>query len=281
MSWALITILLCLPLPCSRAPQHLTYWTSFGFSFGNLKRLQECLPEGCMRLLTICRPPGSKYDKACESETGYGWGRAVFSPFAGTERLRTPQAKRDWDTTDKDQICSQTVAHQWSCKHRQMTYRPINDLLAEAIKNARSKWFESNVGIQSPVTSDFTSLGRSPCFHFISAQELYRLSKENSDFQVTAGPSKSNDDRGSSGGDSGGNSPSSSSHGSATPKKTSECTHPQQPRQKRQMRLLFTPKKGNFIVQRYNNKLNSQSTFQTHRYPVLHTEVQNQDKAWK
>uniref|UniRef100_A0A667Y3L0 DNA ligase n=1 Tax=Myripristis murdjan TaxID=586833 RepID=A0A667Y3L0_9TELE len=90
-------------------------------------------------------------------------------------------------------------------------------------------------------------------------RELYRLSKENSDFQVTAGPSKSNDDRGSSGGDSGGNSPSSSSHGSATPKKTSECTHPQQPRQKRQMCLLFTHQKGNFIVQRYNNKLNSQT----------------------
>uniref|UniRef100_A0A667Y3J0 DNA ligase n=2 Tax=Myripristis murdjan TaxID=586833 RepID=A0A667Y3J0_9TELE len=110
-------------------------------------------------------------------------------------------------------------------------------------------------------------------------RELYRLSKENSDFQVTAGPSKSNDDRGSSGGDSGGNSPSSSSHGSATPKKTSECTHPQQPRQKRQMCLLFTHQKGNFIVQRYNNKLNSQSTFQTHSYQGLHTEVQKQDKT--
>ncbi|KAM3601077.1 uncharacterized protein V6R79_007367 [Siganus canaliculatus] len=41
-------------------------------------------------------------------------------------------------------------------------------------------------------------------------RELYRVSKENCDFQVTAGPSTSNDDnnKGSSGGDSGGNSPS-------------------------------------------------------------------------
>uniref|UniRef100_UPI003AAF9F87 DNA ligase 3 n=1 Tax=Centroberyx gerrardi TaxID=166262 RepID=UPI003AAF9F87 len=57
-------------------------------------------------------------------------------------------------------------------------------------------------------------------------KELYRISKENCDFQVTAGPSKSNDDKGSSGGDSGGNSPSSSSHGSATPKKTSNNSTP-------------------------------------------------------
>uniref|UniRef100_A0AAQ5ZJV3 DNA ligase n=1 Tax=Amphiprion ocellaris TaxID=80972 RepID=A0AAQ5ZJV3_AMPOC len=51
-------------------------------------------------------------------------------------------------------------------------------------------------------------------------KELYRISKENCDFKVTAGPS--NDDKGSSGGDSGGNSPSSSSHRSAPAKKTSE-----------------------------------------------------------
>uniref|UniRef100_A0A665USI1 DNA ligase n=1 Tax=Echeneis naucrates TaxID=173247 RepID=A0A665USI1_ECHNA len=38
-------------------------------------------------------------------------------------------------------------------------------------------------------------------------KELYRISKENSDFKVTAKPSTSNDDKGSSGGDSGGNSP--------------------------------------------------------------------------
>uniref|UniRef100_A0A673BUF5 DNA ligase n=1 Tax=Sphaeramia orbicularis TaxID=375764 RepID=A0A673BUF5_9TELE len=54
-------------------------------------------------------------------------------------------------------------------------------------------------------------------------KELYRISKENCDFQVTAGPSTSNDDKGSSGGDSGGNSPSSS-RASAPPKKTGECT---------------------------------------------------------
>ncbi|KAM9333302.1 DNA ligase 3 isoform 2-T2 [Pholidichthys leucotaenia] len=41
-------------------------------------------------------------------------------------------------------------------------------------------------------------------------KELYRISKQNGDFKVTAGPS--NEDRGSSGGDSGGNSPSSSSN---------------------------------------------------------------------
>uniref|UniRef100_A0A8C4HL85 DNA ligase n=1 Tax=Dicentrarchus labrax TaxID=13489 RepID=A0A8C4HL85_DICLA len=45
-------------------------------------------------------------------------------------------------------------------------------------------------------------------------KELYRISKENCDFKVTAGPSTSSDDKGSSGGDSGGNSPSASSRGS-------------------------------------------------------------------
>uniref|UniRef100_A0A8C4HML5 DNA ligase n=1 Tax=Dicentrarchus labrax TaxID=13489 RepID=A0A8C4HML5_DICLA len=53
-------------------------------------------------------------------------------------------------------------------------------------------------------------------------KELYRISKENCDFKVTAGPSTSSDDKGSSGGDSGGNSPSASSRGSAPPKKTSK-----------------------------------------------------------
>uniref|UniRef100_A0A7N6FGS5 DNA ligase n=1 Tax=Anabas testudineus TaxID=64144 RepID=A0A7N6FGS5_ANATE len=43
-------------------------------------------------------------------------------------------------------------------------------------------------------------------------KDLYRISKENCDFKVTAGPSTSNDDKGSSGGDSGGNSPLPSSH---------------------------------------------------------------------
>ncbi|XP_076017351.1 DNA ligase 3 [Genypterus blacodes] len=55
-------------------------------------------------------------------------------------------------------------------------------------------------------------------------KELFRISKENFDFQVTAGPSTSHDDKGSSGGDSSGNSPSSSSHGSAAPKQTSRKT---------------------------------------------------------
>ncbi|CAL8268355.1 unnamed protein product [Merluccius merluccius] len=59
-------------------------------------------------------------------------------------------------------------------------------------------------------------------------KELFRISKENTDFEVTAGTSKSNDDKGSSG--SGGNSPSSSSPpssssssaaGPAPPRKTS------------------------------------------------------------
>ncbi|KAM6907355.1 DNA ligase 3 [Xenentodon cancila] len=53
-------------------------------------------------------------------------------------------------------------------------------------------------------------------------KELYRISKENCDFKVTAGPSTSNDDKGSSGGDSGGNSPSA--HRSAPPKKQSNST---------------------------------------------------------
>uniref|UniRef100_A0A8C4HM91 DNA ligase n=1 Tax=Dicentrarchus labrax TaxID=13489 RepID=A0A8C4HM91_DICLA len=57
-------------------------------------------------------------------------------------------------------------------------------------------------------------------------KELYRISKENCDFKVTAGPSTSSDDKGSSGGDSGGNSPSASSRGSAPPKKTNSKTPP-------------------------------------------------------
>lgn len=56
-------------------------------------------------------------------------------------------------------------------------------------------------------------------------QELYRISKENCDFKVTAGPSTSSDDKGSSEGDSGGNSPPSSSHGRAPPKKTGKQTN--------------------------------------------------------
>ncbi|XP_059207333.1 DNA ligase 3 isoform X1 [Centropristis striata] len=57
-------------------------------------------------------------------------------------------------------------------------------------------------------------------------KELYRISKENCDFKVTAGPSSSNDDKGSSGGDSGGSSPSPSSHGRAPPKKTNLSSTP-------------------------------------------------------
>lgn len=53
-------------------------------------------------------------------------------------------------------------------------------------------------------------------------QELFRISKENCDFKVTAGPSTSGDDKGSSGGDSGGNSPPAPSPGRAPAKKTSE-----------------------------------------------------------
>ncbi|XP_050934724.1 LOW QUALITY PROTEIN: DNA ligase 3 [Lates calcarifer] len=57
-------------------------------------------------------------------------------------------------------------------------------------------------------------------------KELFRISKENCDFKVTAGPSTSNDDKGSSGGDSGGNSPPSSSHRGPPPKKTSNSAPP-------------------------------------------------------
>ncbi|RXN22584.1 DNA ligase 3 [Labeo rohita] len=51
-------------------------------------------------------------------------------------------------------------------------------------------------------------------------KELYRISKENCDFEVTAGPSKtSQNDKSSSGGESGGSSPSVS-HGASTANKT-------------------------------------------------------------
>ncbi|KAJ8394720.1 hypothetical protein AAFF_G00043200 [Aldrovandia affinis] len=49
-------------------------------------------------------------------------------------------------------------------------------------------------------------------------KELYRISKERCDFELTAGSSKGSNDKSSSGGDSGGNSPSTS-HKSATPSK--------------------------------------------------------------
>lgn len=51
-------------------------------------------------------------------------------------------------------------------------------------------------------------------------QELFRISKENGDFKVTAGPP--DNDKNSSGGDSGANSPATSSTGGAPPKKSSE-----------------------------------------------------------
>uniref|UniRef100_A0A8C9XPX6 DNA ligase n=1 Tax=Sander lucioperca TaxID=283035 RepID=A0A8C9XPX6_SANLU len=70
-------------------------------------------------------------------------------------------------------------------------------------------------------------------------KELYRISKENCDFKVTAGPSTSNDDKGSSGGDSGRSSPSSSSHGSAPPKKTSKYKHRRHQGDKNCVVLLF------------------------------------------
>lgn len=67
---------------------------------------------------------------------------------------------------------------------------------------------------RDPANSDVTT----PCLH----QELFRISKENCDFKVTAGPSTSNDDKGSSGGDSGGSSPPSSSPRGAPPRKSAQ-----------------------------------------------------------
>lgn len=57
-------------------------------------------------------------------------------------------------------------------------------------------------------------------------RELFRISKENFDFKVTAGPSR--DDRGSSGGESGGSSPAPRS--ATTPKKTESSTTPSKPK---------------------------------------------------
>lgn len=72
-------------------------------------------------------------------------------------------------------------------------------------------------GLQSPVFWLESMLS----FHR-PAQELYRISKENCDFKVTAGPSTSGEDKGSSGGDSGGSSPAPAAAKRAAPKKTSE-----------------------------------------------------------
>uniref|UniRef100_A0A1A8EU21 DNA ligase n=1 Tax=Nothobranchius korthausae TaxID=1143690 RepID=A0A1A8EU21_9TELE len=57
-------------------------------------------------------------------------------------------------------------------------------------------------------------------------KELFRISKEHCDFKVTAGPSESNDEKGSSGGDSGGSSPFPSSTRKAAPKKTTGSSAP-------------------------------------------------------
>lgn len=57
-----------------------------------------------------------------------------------------------------------------------------------------------------------------PVLHCV--QELFRISKENCDFKVTAGPP--DNDKNSSGGDSGANSPATSSSGGAPPKKSGE-----------------------------------------------------------
>ncbi|KAG7515761.1 DNA ligase 3 [Solea senegalensis] len=63
-------------------------------------------------------------------------------------------------------------------------------------------------------------------------KELFRISKENCDFKVTAGPSTSNDDKGSSGGDSSDRNspppptPPSLAHGKAPPKKPGNSVTP-------------------------------------------------------
>lgn len=57
-------------------------------------------------------------------------------------------------------------------------------------------------------------------------RELFRISKENCDFQVSAGPLGSKDDRGSSGGNSEGNSPAPSTQARAAPKKNSNSNTP-------------------------------------------------------
>uniref|UniRef100_A0A8C9W6X6 DNA ligase n=1 Tax=Scleropages formosus TaxID=113540 RepID=A0A8C9W6X6_SCLFO len=54
-------------------------------------------------------------------------------------------------------------------------------------------------------------------------KELYRISKERSDFEVKAGPSKDSSNKSSSGGDSGENSPLPSSRAPVTSSKTGEC----------------------------------------------------------
>ncbi|TNN31547.1 DNA ligase 3 [Liparis tanakae] len=65
-------------------------------------------------------------------------------------------------------------------------------------------------------------------------KELFRISKENCDFQVTAGPSATAHDKGSSGGDSGGSSPAPPPGRRPPPKKTSEyLLHPERETRRR------------------------------------------------
>uniref|UniRef100_A0A3Q3GWW3 DNA ligase n=1 Tax=Labrus bergylta TaxID=56723 RepID=A0A3Q3GWW3_9LABR len=79
-------------------------------------------------------------------------------------------------------------------------------------------------------------------------KELYRISKENCDFKVTAGPSTSNDDsKGSSGGDSGGNSPPASSRGGATAKRASEYHRTPAAAREWENRFTFRPVKGHIV----------------------------------
>ncbi len=109
---------------------------------------------------------------------------------------------------------------EFSCRHWQMSWN-----IDWGCKT--SLWMQHRSSV-SRDTKHYISWLKPMLSFCHSAQELYRISKENCDFKVTAGPSTSSDDKGSSGGDSGGNSPSSSSHGSAPPKKTSKYTNHQQ-----------------------------------------------------
>uniref|UniRef100_A0A674CRN5 DNA ligase n=1 Tax=Salmo trutta TaxID=8032 RepID=A0A674CRN5_SALTR len=58
--------------------------------------------------------------------------------------------------------------------------------------------------------------------NLMQLKELFRISKERCDFEVTAGPSKGGEDDKGSSGDSGSNSPPSTSQRPVTPRKTSE-----------------------------------------------------------
>uniref|UniRef100_A0A665URJ3 DNA ligase n=1 Tax=Echeneis naucrates TaxID=173247 RepID=A0A665URJ3_ECHNA len=98
-------------------------------------------------------------------------------------------------------------------------------------------------------------------------KELYRISKENSDFKVTAKPSTSNDDKGSSGGDSGGNSPSSSTQGGAPPKKTSEYTKRQKSQLSDSSFTFFLP--PCCVIKIHEETLGSQVSEPKYRWPVV------------